>query len=193
MPQHRGSLRHSRNTALLAAVVYQAGFRIDEFITAVARTLQDDGMFVGGTVQLNAGDAPYSTMALVDLATGQRFGISQELGSQARGCRLDPRGLAIATALLDAAIRDDFDLVVLNKFGKAEAEGGGLRSAFARAVEVGIPVLTAVRSPHTEAWFSFHGGLAADLSPCLNAVLAWCRKAVRESRGERRGVATRLA
>ena len=52
---------------------------------------------------------------------------------------------------------------MLNRFGKAEAEGGGLRSGFARAIDAGIPVLTAVRPPYREAWAQFHGGLAVDL------------------------------
>ena len=30
--------------------------------------------------------------------------------------------------------------MVLNRIGRAEAEGGGLRSAFARAIKAGIPV-----------------------------------------------------
>ena len=65
--------------------------------------------------------------------------------------------------------------MMLNRFGRAEAEGGGLRSAFVRAMEAGIPVLTAVGAPYTEAWSQFHGRLAIDLPADLEAVLAWCR------------------
>ena len=171
---------------MLAAIIYETGFLIDEFMGAVATALQSDGLRVRGAIQHNVGPAPCAAMTLIDLATGERFGISQELGAYARGCRLDPRGLADAAAWLDAAVDDDPDLLVLNKFGKAEAEGSGLRGAFARAIDVGVPVLTAVRSPHTDAWFSFHGGLAADLPPCRDVVLAWCRAVVRKSRRERR-------
>lgn len=167
---------------LMAAIVYETGFPIDELMSAVTEALRTEGMRLCGAIQRNAGDRSCPDMSLVDLATGERVGISQELGSLARGCRLDPRGLAVATALLDTTVTNDFDLLVLNKFGKAEAEGTGLRDVFARAVEVGIPVLTAVRSPYTEAWFSFHGGFAAALAPTPDPVLAWCRGAVRESR-----------
>jgi hypothetical protein len=80
------------------------------------------------------------------------------------------------------------ELLVLNRFGKAEAEGGGLRSAFVRAIEAGIPVVTAVRSPYIAAWSEFHERLAVDLTPDLGAVLAWCRDAVRELRAARRTV-----
>ena len=58
--------------------------------------------------------------------------------------------------------------MMLNRFGKAEAEGGGLRSAFVRAMEAGIPVLTAVRPPYIEAWSKFHGRLAVDLPADLD-------------------------
>jgi hypothetical protein len=75
---------------------------------------------------------------------------------------------------------------MLNRFGKAEAEGGGLRSAFVRAMEAGVPVLTAVRPPYFEAWSKFHGRLAVDLPTDLDAVLAWCRASVQELRAARR-------
>ncbi len=101
-------------------------------------------------------------MILVDLATRKRFGISQDLGSQAEGCRLDAHGIAEFVALFDRASHQDVELLILNRFGKAEAEGGGLRPVFARAMEAGIPVLTAVRTPYTEAWSQFHGHLATD-------------------------------
>jgi len=170
------------HTVLMAAIIYETGFPIDEFMSAVAEALRADGLRLCGAIQRNAGNRSCPDMSLVDIATGERVGISQELGSRARGCRLDPRGFAAATALLDTTMTDDFDLLVVNKFGKTEAEGAGLRDAFAHAVGAGIPVLMAVRKPYTEAWFAFHGGFAAALAPTLDAVLAWCRGAVRESR-----------
>ena len=78
----------------------------------------------------------------------------------------------------------DVELLILNRFGTAE--GGSLRSAFVRAMEAGVPVLTAVRPPYIEAWSKFHGRLAVDLATDPDAVLAWCRVSVRESRAARR-------
>ena len=51
------------------------------------------------------------------------------------------------------------------------------RSTVSRALDVGLPVLTAVRPPYTAGWADFHGGLAVELAPDLDAVLAWCRAA----------------
>lgn len=172
----------------LAAVIYQAGFQIDDFLTRAADLLRADQVKLGGALQENARGAAgvCSAMTLIDLTSQSRFRISQDLGSQAEGCWLDARGLTEIGALLDRTLDHDVELLVLNRFGKAEAEGGGLRSAFARAIEAGIPVVTAVRPPYTEAWAEFHGRLAIDLTPDLGAVLAWCRDSVRELRAARR-------
>jgi hypothetical protein len=171
-------LREREDRALLAAIVYDPGFPIDDLVLATADTLRSEGVRLRGAVQENTGSTSCSAMTLVDLATGEHFSISQDLGVHAQGCRLDPRGLADAAARLDAATRADFDLLILNKFGKAEAEGGGLRSALVRALGAGKPVLSSVRAPYLEAWSRFHGGLATDLPPRLDPVLAWCRRAI---------------
>ena len=171
----------------LAAVGYQAGFPIDELLRRAADRLRADRVGLAGTLQENTGGAEgqCSAMTLIDLASQRRFGISQDLGSQAEGCRLDAQGLSEIGALLDRPFDQHVELLILNRFGTAEAEGGGLRSVFARAIEGGIPVLTAVRPPYTEAWAQFHGGLATDLPPDLDRVLAWCAEAVRELRSAR--------
>jgi len=175
-------------TVRLAAVVYESGFKIDGLLTRVADRLLADHVNMAGVLQENTGDTAgvCSAMTLVDLTSRGRFQISQELGSQAEGCRLDAQGLAEIGAVLDRPLGPDVELLMLNRFGKAEAEGGGLRSAFVRAMDAGIPVLTAVRSPYIEAWTDFHGRLAVDLPTELDAVLAWCRASVQELRAARR-------
>jgi hypothetical protein len=72
------------------------------------------------------------------------------------------------------AIKAGAELIILNKFGRAESEGAGLLSCFAEAVSAGIPVLTTVREPYTEAWHEFHDGLASDLPPIQEAIVEWC-------------------
>jgi hypothetical protein len=164
----------------LAAVIYERGFLIDDLMAGVADRLRRDGVRLCGLVQQNSdGASGCSSMSLIDLASMTRIGISQALGSYARGCRLDPHGLVEAGVRLEQALETGADLVVLNKFGKAEAEeGGGLRTAVARAVELDIPVLTAVRAPYDTSWAEFHGGYANTLPPDMAAILAWCGQAV---------------
>jgi hypothetical protein len=121
-------------------------------------------------------------MKLLDLSSGTTMQISQQLGSQSESCRLDSERLAGFAGLLDRPFDGDIDLMILNKFGKAESEGHGLRRTLSRAIEAGIPVLTAVRSPYDEAWRQFHGGLAVDLPPDLQQSCDWCVGVVRRRR-----------
>ncbi len=171
----------------LAAIGYQAGFPIDELLRHIVTRLRDNGVCLAGVLQENtAGSAGRcSSMALVDLASQQRIGISQDLGLDAKGCRLDAQGLSEAGALLDRPFDPRTELLLLNRFGTAEAEGSGLRSVFARAIDVGIPILTAVRPPYREAWMQFLGGLAIELPTDVDRVLAWCDQAVTELRATR--------
>jgi hypothetical protein len=69
------------------------------------------------------------------------------------------------------------DLVVLNKFGKIEAERSGLAPAFASAIEAGLPVLTSVSPRFAEAWDRFAAPLYVILPPDPDALDAWWRAA----------------
>ena len=60
------------------------------------------------------------------------------------------------------------------------------RTKAERAMEAGVPLLTAVRPPYIEAWSKFHGRLAVDLPSDFDAVLAWCRASARALRAARR-------
>ena len=182
-----GYVMSMSGTVRLAAIGYKAGFPIDDLLRRVADRLRTDRISLAGALQENIGGIPgqCSAMTLVDLASQSRFLISQDLGLQSEGCRLDARGLSEIGALLDRPFDHRTELLMLNRFGKAETEGGGLRSVFARAIDAGIPVLTAVRPPYLEAWAQFHGGLAADLPADFDRVLAWCDDAVRKLRAAR--------
>jgi hypothetical protein len=172
----------------LAAVIYPSGFKIDDFLIRIADLLRADQVKLAGALQENARDTAgfCSAMTLVDLRSRSRVRISQDLGLQAEGCRLDARGIAEIGPLIERTVDQDAELIILNRFGKAEAGGGGLRSAFVRAMEAGIPTLTAVREPYIEAWSQFHGRFAIDLPADLATVLAWCQESVCKLRAARR-------
>ncbi len=74
-------------TVRLAAVVYDAGFGIDDFLTRVADRLHADRINLAGVLRKNARDdaGVCSAMTLIDLTSGGRYRISQDLGSQAEG------------------------------------------------------------------------------------------------------------
>jgi hypothetical protein len=168
----------------LAAIHYRTGFRIDDFLARVGALLRADHIRVGGAIQLNAAEPGQTcgAMTLVDLSSGTVMEISQQLGSLAQGCRLDTGRLAEFATLLERPLEDGIELLILNKFGRAEAEGHGLRRNIERALDAGVAVLTAVRPPYDETWRVFHGGLATDLPPDLESVRTWCRAAVAQRR-----------
>lgn len=160
---------------LLAAVNYPLGFDINGLLAAVVAELEGRGLTIGGLRQeVEPDDGGPRRLAVIDIRSGKSAIITQYRGKEAQGCKLDPRGLAdIAPSIADA-IAAGVDLIVINKFGRAESEGGGLLSSIAAAVDAGIPVLTAVREPYVAAWREFHGGLGIELAPEPEAVLAWC-------------------
>jgi hypothetical protein len=67
------------------------------------------------------------------------------------------------------------DLVVLSKFGKVEAERSGLAPALARAMELGVPVLTSVAPKFSDAWDRFAAPYYVIVPPDLAAVEGWWR------------------
>jgi hypothetical protein len=66
------------------------------------------------------------------------------------------------------------ELVVINKFGKQEAEGRGLRGVIAEALERGLPVLVGVNGLNLPAFLAFAGGCATELLPNAAVVGDWC-------------------
>ncbi|MDJ1159605.1 DUF2478 domain-containing protein [Chelatococcus sp. SYSU_G07232] len=162
--------------APVAAVLYDPRRPVDDLLVALAGRLKARGLRLGGLVQHNGATAgPFcAAMDVEDLATGRLIAISQDRGPGARGCRLDPRGLAEAGALAGAAIAGGVDLVIFNKFGKAEAEGRGVRAEFAQALTGGIPTLTSVGEAVLPAWNDFVGGAWESLDASLEALEGWC-------------------
>jgi hypothetical protein len=118
---------------------------------------------------------------VIDLRSGRAFDIWELRGACARGCRLNERGLIDAEAPIASAIAERVDLLVINRFGRAESLGRGLLGCFAAALEAGVPVLTAVRAPYEDAWREFHGGLARELPPDWSRVIDWAQRARRRS------------
>ena len=80
-------------------------------------------------------------MLLEDLSTGHRTSIHEDRGAGASGCRLDESALAEAAARIEDNLEDSPDLLVLNKFGKAECDGGGLLDLIASAMDRNIRVV----------------------------------------------------
>ncbi|GEO86534.1 MULTISPECIES: DUF2478 domain-containing protein [Alphaproteobacteria] len=165
---------------LQAAIRVEKDRPVDDIFEAVAELLRAEGLVVAGFLQWERTDdgACCGRIELEDLASGERHQISQALGPGARGCRLDPQALAHVAGRLLSGLENDPDLLILNRFGKGEAEGQGFRAVMEEACARDIPVLIAVRESYVEAWERFAGDLGLLLPPDRGPVVDWVRRAV---------------
>jgi len=119
---------------------------------------------------------------LRNLTTGARYSIFHDVGPGAAVCHLDGTGAVAAAAAVESDIAAGCDLVLLNKFGKLEAAGGGLADAFRAAITAGLPLLTSVSPAHDEAWRPFVEQEFAVLPADPAAIDLWRRTVQAEMR-----------
>lgn len=110
---------------------------------------------------------------LIDIATGDRYAMHQDLGTGSQACNLNSSSLALAAGAVERALAGKPELVVLSRFGGQEAQRGGLMSAFQAAVAAGIPVACVVTPKAEAVWDDFAGGLSVSLPPDADALEAW--------------------
>ncbi len=149
--------------------------RIDLLLTDVVDRLEAHGMALAGTVQTNIdrSDRTRCDMDLRLLPDGPVVRISVDRGAHARGCRLDAGVLEQSVLWVSNAL-DDAEMLVVNKFGKQEAEGKGLTGTIADALERGLPVLVGVNGLNLPAFLEFAGGMAQELAPDAALIVDWC-------------------
>ena len=164
------------NELAIAAIVYSDGVYPDRIMARAIEPLRAAGLALAGALQVEpvaAGRHPCD-MLLEDLASGDVLAIAEYRGREARGCRLDVGLLTeIGEAVLHSLHDEQPQLLVINKFGKIEADGGGLRQAVAEAVDLGIPVLVGVPARNLDRWRAFAGPLAIELPPTVGAIADW--------------------
>ena len=120
------------------------------------------------------------------LPDGPDIVISEDRGAGATGCRLDPDALARAVAATDAALARTVAagraaVLVINRFGKTEAEGRGFRDTIVTALDAGMPVLVLVPAAQADAFGVFAGTLAEPLSADPAAIRDWCASALADA------------
>lgn len=159
-----GLVEPARLLALVQPPTSSPDTDADALQAAWVRELQQAGWRVGGVLQhCSRWPRGGKRMQLLDVRGAQVFDISQDLGPQSRGCCLDPAGLVQASSVLRQALADGVDVVVTNRFGELEAQGGGFVAEIAALVEAGIPVLTIVAPAHLAAWRALTGPLGREL------------------------------
>jgi len=162
----------------LGAIVYDDadGARVDSILVDVVGDLRRAGVRLSGAVQRNSdgGDRSRCDMRLEDLGSGRLIEISERRGPEARGCRLNHLALEDAVGLATASIEAGADLLIVNKFGKREAEGRGFLPLVGMAIERSAAVLIAVSASNIAAWNDFSAGLDERLPADRDAVRNWC-------------------
>ena len=89
---------------------------------------------------------------------------------------MDTGALAEAAEMVERSIGVGApDLVMLNKFGKAEEEGGGMRDAIGAALLADIPVLLSVGELALPAFELFAGDLCAVIEADAQVLSEWLK------------------
>lgn len=159
----------------LAYVISPERGATDRLLTDLAERLMARGMPLAGVVQTNTecADNAKCDMDLRVLPDADTIRISQSLGAGARGCRLNPSELERAVALVGASLADTPRLMIVNKFGKHEADGRGFRPLIGEALAQGIAVIAGLNGLNEDKFQDFAGGMAVRLDPDLDALEKW--------------------
>ncbi|MFY0595307.1 MAG: DUF2478 domain-containing protein [Cognatishimia sp.] len=148
---------------------------LDQVLYRFAKAEMARGTHVVGVVQVNTDrdDCPLCDMDVEVLPDGPTIRISQDLGREAKGCRLDPDALETSVTEVGNRLNSDVALLVLNKFGKHEANGRGFRDTIGQAMALDVPVLCGVNALNREAFEEFSGGTAKFVAPTPEALADW--------------------
>lgn len=153
----------------------------DRTLTAVAEAGLARGLPLLAAVQHNTDCGYHCDMDLRILPGDTQFRISQNLGEESSGCRLDPAGLEAAVAEVAARL-SGAGVLIVNKFGKHEADGRGFRSVIAEAIERDLPVLVGVNALNLGAFEAFAGPQAERLEPSVEDIVGWLADASKSGR-----------
>jgi nucleoside-triphosphatase THEP1 len=166
----------------LASIVYPNEAYPQAMFQRIVDHCRSRAIRLAGVLQHPACDDPAHRcdVILEDLISGARTELFERRGKGATGCRLDVAALTDVTARIEHALQNDPDLLVLNKFGKVEAEGDGLVDPIAAAIDRGVPVIIGVPARNLAAWRAFAGDLAVEFAPNFCAIAEWlefvCRR-----------------
>lgn len=112
---------------------------------------------------------------LRDIGSGQAYSMFLEVPPSGTSCHLDATGVEGACTAVLGQIAGS-EVVVLSKFGKLEAQGGGLLPAFVAAMAARKPILTTVSDRHAAAFHQFVPD-AARIQADGSAIRSWWMKA----------------
>jgi hypothetical protein len=168
----------------LAAVVYGPDDDPDRLFIDFADDLSRSGRCPVGLIQIGrscrAANPGLGVVLLpggdvVPLAVDVVGDLPGDLPAFTTECRLDPSRLAGVAKRVAGAIASGSDLVIISRFGRMEAEGGGLAGLITRAIDADVPVLIAVPEHRFAALVRFAKGMNVRLACRREALDRWWR------------------
>jgi hypothetical protein len=166
----------------LAAVVYGPDDDPDRLFIDFAADLSRSGLRPAGLIQVGRTCRSQNpSLSVVVLPGGEVVSlVGNVVGNlpacaSGTGCRLDASRLAGVATRVAGAIAGGSDLVIISRFGRTEAEGGGLAGLITRAIDVDIPVLIAVSEHRFAALVRFAHGMNVRLACRREALDRWWR------------------
>jgi nucleoside-triphosphatase THEP1 len=168
----------ARPQQALVAIVYANEAYPQSTFERIVEDCRRRGLRIAGVLQhpVCPDAAGHCDVALEELTTGLRTDLFEDRGPGAGGCRLDVAALAEVNAQVARTLDADPELLVLNKFGKVEAEGRGLLDLVAMAVDRGIPVVIGVPIRNLAAWRNFAGGMSVEFTSDPSEVSDWLNR-----------------
>ena len=140
----------------VAAIVGADTAAIQSLLLEAVARWRAAGLAICGMIEEREGtvEGRCSCGVLHNLATGARFPMYLDEPPAHTSCHLDEIGVTAAgESVLDQIA--EADVVVLSKFGKAEAVGSGLFCVFEAAGALRKPVITSVAPKHDYQWRRF--------------------------------------
>lgn len=150
----------------------------DELLAKLAARILQAGTRLAGTIQTNRERdcTHHCDMDLHVIPDGPVVRINQDLGPEATACRLDAGALEAAVVAVAQRLAGA-EVLIINKFGKHEAEGRGFRHLMADALARGVPVIVGVNIQNMPAFLEYADGMAQHLPSEPDQILTWLSQA----------------
>ncbi|MCW8916083.1 MAG: DUF2478 domain-containing protein [Magnetovibrio sp.] len=169
----------SDSAPAVVGVVYPRGGPIREVLKTFVADLKKQGLNVHGILQsvpkdlvgkeAGCGVDAYNIKAeeYVELVRPTQYELDNQI------CSMDLGRLAEVSQILRLAIDDKADIVVVEKFGKHEKDGGGLSGDLMAVIAEDIPTVVSVPEIEKESWAKFTGGMDTTVECDINAIQNW--------------------
>ena len=172
-------MESTKHSLPIAALVHESAEYADEFLYTFIQDLQSQDKNILGVIQAHPEVSyAYGTqMGIIDLSSGAFISIAQDLGKHNTSCCLDAEAVSNASHILQAARMQNPDLIIINRFGKLEAEGDGFADEMLEIMTENTPMLTIVAERFLPMWREFTGELATEIQTDLAALHHWFQQA----------------